>query len=70
MANDIITVANVQGHLDTDDTAWLNAEYVASDQDMLLCQKDNFVHTDSEIGITEKDVERAIEILNKQNSNE
>lgn len=29
MANDIITVANVQGHLDTDDTAWLNAEYVA-----------------------------------------
>lgn len=39
---------------------------IDDDQDMLLCQAENFVHTDSDIGITEKDVEKAIEILNNQ----
>lgn len=34
------------------------------DSDMLLCQKDNFVQTDGIDGLTEADVERAIEILN------
>ncbi len=43
-----------------------NYVIIDDDQDMLLCQKDNFVHTDSDIGITEKDVEKAIEILNNQ----
>lgn len=34
------------------------------DCDMLLEQKDNFVHTDSYEGLSEDDVKRAIEILN------
>lgn len=34
------------------------------DSDMLLQQKDNFIHIDRRVGLTEKDVERAIEILN------
>lgn len=35
------------------------------DNDMLLCQKDYFVHTESLEGLTEKDAENAIKILNK-----
>lgn len=35
------------------------------DSDMLLSQKDHFIKTDSESGISEEDVKRAIEILNK-----
>lgn len=34
------------------------------DSDMLLCQKDWFVQTDGITGLTEKDVETSIEILN------
>lgn len=34
------------------------------DSDMLLSQKDHFIKTDSESGISEKNVKRAIEILN------
>lgn len=33
------------------------------DSDMLLWQKDNFVQTNNEVGITEEDVEKAIRIL-------
>lgn len=36
------------------------------DCDMLLEQKDNFVHTDSYLGLQDKDVELAIEILNRK----
>lgn len=43
------------------------AEYVILDDstDMLLNQKDNFVHIDSNIGLSEIDVIRATSILNK-----
>jgi hypothetical protein len=34
------------------------------DSDMLLEHKDNFIKTDSLIGLTQEDVEKAIEILN------
>lgn len=36
------------------------------DCDMLLEQKDNFVNTDSYLGLQDKDVELAIEILNRK----
>lgn len=36
------------------------------DSDMLLWQKDNFVQTDSELGLSEEDCEKAIWILNKE----
>lgn len=36
------------------------------DCDILLEQKDNFVHTDSYLGFQDKDVELAIEILNRK----
>lgn len=36
------------------------------DRDMLLEQKDNFVRTTSEIGLTDDDVKKAILILNKE----
>lgn len=39
------------------------------DSDMLLWQKDNFIQTDTYEGITEKDVKRAIEILNANYAN-
>ena len=42
---------------------------IDDDQDMLLCQAENFVHTDGITGITEEDVERAIEILNRNQNN-
>lgn len=41
---------------------------IDDDQDMLLCQAENFVHTDGEIGLTEDDVEKAIKILNNHNN--
>ena len=36
------------------------------DSDMLLEQKDNFVRTTSEIGLTDDDVKKAILILNNE----
>jgi hypothetical protein len=36
------------------------------DSDMLLEHKDNFIKTDSLIGLTQEDVEKAIEILNTE----
>lgn len=38
------------------------------DSDMLLCQKDNFIQTDGIEGLTESDVELAIEILRMNES--
>lgn len=38
---------------------------IDDDQDMLLCQAENFVHTNGEIGLTELDAEKAIVILNR-----
>lgn len=46
-----------------------NYVIIDDDQDMLLCQADNFVHTNGITGITEEDVERAIEILNRNQNN-
>lgn len=42
-------------------------QYVILDDDcdMLLCQANNFIHTDTYEGISELDVEKAIVILNK-----
>lgn len=46
----------------------LNVDYtyviIDDDSDMLLEHKDNFVRTDGNIGLTENDVEKIIEILN------
>lgn len=36
------------------------------DSDMLFDQKDNFIHIDSFVGVTEKNVIEAIKILNKE----
>lgn len=50
---------------------WLEYHVVDSyvilddDSDMLLWQKDNFVHTDTYNGISEQDVQKAISILKK-----
>jgi len=38
------------------------------DSDMLLWQKDNFVHTNGEVGLCDADVEKAIMILNRGGS--
>jgi hypothetical protein len=40
-------------------------EYVIldDDRDMLLCQKDHFINTNSEVGLTNEDVQRAKRIL-------
>ena len=35
------------------------------DTDMLLGQKDNFIQTDEENGISDKDIEKAIKILTR-----
>ena len=42
-----------------------NDEYVIvdDDTDFLLGQKDNFIHIDENTGITEKDIEKIIDIL-------
>lgn len=47
--------------------SWNFKNYIIidDDSDMLLWQKDNFVHTKGTIGITEQDVEKAIRILNQ-----
>ena len=46
-----------------------NKEYnyviIDDDSDMLLGQKDNFVHIDRKTGITKKDIEKIVEILEK-----
>lgn len=46
-----------------------NYVIIDDNQDMLLCQADNFVHTNGITGLTEEDVERAIEILNRNQNN-
>lgn len=48
-----------------DNDAW-HCPYVIldDDTDMLLWQKDNFIRTDAETGLSEADVEQAIKILN------
>ena len=38
---------------------------IDDDSDMLYWQKDNFVNTDREIGLTDADTDLAIKILNK-----
>jgi histidinol phosphatase-like enzyme len=44
-------------------------EYVIFDDesDMLLGQKDNFIQTDEQTGITQEDIDKAIKILNREN---
>ena len=44
-------------------------EYVIfdDDADMLLCQKDNFIQTNRQTGITQADIDKAIKILNREN---
>ena len=44
-------------------------EYVIldDDEDMLLCQKNNFIHINREHGVTEEDIEQAINILERKN---
>lgn len=43
-------------------------EYVIfdDDSDMLLGQKDNFIQTSSETGLTQADIDKAIKILNRE----
>lgn len=45
-----------------------DCEYVILDDDvdMLLCQKDNFVHVDSYKALTEEDIEKVIDILERK----
>lgn len=47
-------------------------EYVIfdDDSDMLLGQKDNFIQTSRETGITQKDIDKAIAILERKTSGE
>lgn len=40
------------------------------DSDMLLCQKDNFIHIDSKFGLTKENAEQAIKILSKGKTND
>ena len=44
-------------------------EYVILDDDvdMLLCQKDNFIHVDSYEALTEEDINKAIDIFERKN---
>ena len=44
-------------------------EYVIldDDEDMLLCQKDNFIHVDRNTALTEDDIEKIINILERRN---
>ena len=46
-------------------------EYVIldDDEDMLLCQKNNFIHVNREQGVTEENIEQAINILERRNLN-
>lgn len=43
-------------------------EYVIldDDEDILMCQKDNFVHTNRDSGLTENDIEKIINILERK----
>ena len=44
-------------------------EYVIldDDEDMLMCQKDNFVYVDSDTALTEEDINKAIDIFERKN---
>jgi hypothetical protein len=44
-------------------------EYVILDDDvdMLMCQKDNFIHVDSYESLTEEDINKAIDIFERKN---
>lgn len=44
-------------------------EYVIldDDEDMLMCQKDNFIHVDRNTALTEENINKAIEILERKN---
>ena len=45
-----------------------DCEYVILDDDvdMLLCQKDNFVHVDTNVALTEEDINKAIVIFERK----
>ena len=44
-------------------------EYVIldDDEDMLMCQKDNFIHVDRNTALTEENIYKAIDILERKN---
>lgn len=44
-------------------------EYVIldDDDDMLMCQKDNFIHVDRNTALTEENINKAIDILERKN---
>lgn len=44
-------------------------EYVIldDDEDMLMCQKDNFIHVDRYTALTEENINKAIDILERKN---
>ena len=44
-------------------------EYVILDDndDMLMCQKDNFIHVDTDEALTEEDINKAIDIFERKN---
>ena len=44
-------------------------EYVIldDDEDMLMCQKDNFIHVDRNTALTEENINKAIDILERKN---
>lgn len=44
-------------------------EYVIldDDDDMLMCQKDNFIHINRDVALTEEDIKKAIDILERKN---
>ena len=44
-------------------------EYVIldDDEDMLMCQKDNFIHVDRFTALTEENIKKAIDILERKN---
>ena len=44
-------------------------EYVIldDDEDMLMCQKDNFIHVDRNTALTEENINKAINILERKN---
>lgn len=54
----------IRGYLDENEDI-TNYVILDDDTDMLLCQKDHFVHTNAIKGIQKKDVLKAINILNK-----
>lgn len=44
-------------------------EYVIldDDEDMLMCQKDNFIHVDRDTALTEENINKAIDIFERKN---